>query len=241
MNKICVALVVLLYPLLGLTQNSIAAKIQIGYSNPTSLYKSYAFSAYEVEGKMSQSLSLSYQKKMDFHTVRFQSGISFLGFKSRSFLGFTPHPFFPSVKDGSPILAKFDYNIGYWDNSIGYGIDMNSKVNFTLSIHYLLNTISKIREVYTFTDATITNQTTYSETIYNDLKKKGYSFYSHFAVSGDIKYSISKNIYIGCNYLVGLSEFNPFLQGYREKSRLNQNFSLTAEYKLWNSKRKQKT
>ena len=220
-------------PYLCLAQSSLVGKVHIGYSNPTSMYQSYVFTVSEVEGRFSQNFFLGYEKKRGIHQLRLQSGLSLLGFQTRQFQGLTPNPLFPYIPDGSPTLLKKTYKLWYLDNSLGYGINIKSKMNITASLHHLLNIKSHVTDNYLFTDITIPSNVIDKGVIEIDLRERGLSFYNHFAGSLEFSYALSENMRIGSSYLLGLNEFNPFLLTSRHKTRLNQNFSIFLSHKLW--------
>ena len=223
-------------PFFCTAQSAFTAKIHLGYSNPTSVAKSYIFSAYEVTGRFSQNIYLGYEKKLGIHTIRVQSGLSLLGFQTRQFEGFTSPQYFPEIENGKPVLIKTIYKLNYFDNSLGYGIDVKRKINLAVSLHYLLNIRSYLVAHHSFLDGSISNTSAKNIIVDTDLNRQNFGFYNHFATSLEVGYCL-KNVKIGGNYLIGLSEFNPFLKTFRDKTRLNQNFSVFLSHKLWSFKK----
>jgi hypothetical protein len=221
-----------LIPVFCSAQSAVTAKVHYGYSRPTSIEEAYRGLVYEVNGKTSQGLYLGYEKKIRRHTFSFQSGVNFLGFKTRQYGGFTASNTFSGLrfpnqfKDSLNVFLKSDYRLYYLDNSIAYGFNIKPKIKLTVAFHYLFNVKSEIKEIYNVSEKLIPNVLILAEERYINLNKVGLGFFNHFAFSSGIEFALSRRTKVGFNYQLGLTESNPFNELSRNSRILNQNFSL---------------
>jgi hypothetical protein len=234
-------------PAFCFAQSTFIAKAHGGYSRPVGLNEFRFFNVYETGGKFSKNFYLAFEKKMKRHTLRVQSGLTFLGFQERGFDGFTTVRNDKSRLVDVPKFYREEYDITYLDNSLGYGFNLTPDVRVVGALHHFFNVQSELTIFMPAAQAPI-EPLHKRENIFNInssggssrrffLLKDNNKFYNHFAASVEFDYAPTKNLKIGLSYQIGLSRYRPFTDVFidvlKDKVRLNQNFSVFIAHSLY--------
>ncbi len=205
------------------------ATIYAGYSHPANLLFSYFFQAHKIEGRMAQGLGIGYEKEWKRFNIHAQTGVNSMGFAVHFYEYKKPSSNFPTFT-GVNTISEVNHRTIYFDNSIGAGWRINSKATLNLSLHYLLNVYTGVRENVFLLD-TVTYPSEWLKVAVKPTTK-GESFYNHFAASASFDYPMIKNARIGVRYFLRLQEMTSQFEDISFNIRRSQSFCVSFSYRM---------